>query len=144
MAKAVTFKAQDVLGKDFTIVDTFSNIKKIDAGMENIFSAIDKVDKEKGDKATFMQYNDAISEQVIIETGKLLDLTKTDTKKLESMPYSDVFSFYSEAVDKFLGMEVPSVQKMQKHLKKAVEQFDEPEPEKEETKAEDPKSSEED
>lgn len=81
MAKAVTFKAQDVLGKDFTIVDTFSNIKKIDAGMENIFSAIDKVDKEKGDKATFMQYNDAISEQVIIETGKLLDLTKTDTKK---------------------------------------------------------------
>ena len=142
MAKAVTFKAQDVLGKDFTIVDTFSNIKKIDAGMENIFSAIDKVDKEKGDKATFMQYNDAISEQVIIETGKLLDLTKTDTKKLESMPYSDVFSFYSEAVDKFLGMEVPSVQKMQKRLKKAVEQFDEPE--KEETKAEDPKSSEED
>ena len=75
MAKAVTFKAQDVLGKDFTIVDTFSNIKKIDAGMENIFSAIDKVDKEKDDNATFMQYNDAISEQVIIETGKLLDLT---------------------------------------------------------------------
>lgn len=142
MAKAVTFKAQDVLGKDFTIVDTFSNIKKIDAGMENIFSAIDKVDKEKGDNATFMQYNDAISEQVIIETGKLLDLTKTDTKKLESMPYSDVFTFYSEAVDKFLGMEVPSVQKMQKRLKKAAEQFDQPE--KEETKAEDPKSSEED
>lgn len=142
MAKAVTFKAQDVLGKDFTIVDTFSNIKKIDAGMENIFSAIDKVDKEKGDNATFMQYNDAISEQVIVETGKLLDLTKTDTKKLESMPYSDVFAFYSEAVDKFLGMEVPSVQKMQKRLKKAAEQFDQPE--KEETKAEDPKSSEED
>lgn len=142
MAKAVTFKAQDVLGKDFTIVDTFSNIKKIDAGMENIFSAIDKVDKEKGDNATFMQYNDAISEQVIIETGKLLDLTKTDTKKLESMPYSDVFAFYSDAVDKFLGMEVPSVQKMQKRLKKAAEQFDQPE--KEETKAEDPKSSEED
>lgn len=142
MVKAVTFKAQDVLGKDFTIVDTFSNIKKIDAGMENIFNAIDKVDKEKGDNATFMQYNDAISEQVIIETGKLLDLTKTDTKKLESMPYSDVFTFYSEAVDKFLGMEVPSVQKMQKRLKKAAEQFDQPE--KEETKAEDPKSSEED
>lgn len=142
MAKAVTFKAQDVLGKDFTIVDTFSNIKKIDAGMENIFSAIDKVDKEKGDNATFMQYNDAISEQVIVETGKLLDLTKTDTKKLESMPYSDVFAFYSEAVDKFLGMEVPSVQKMQKRLKKAAEQFEQPE--KEETKAEDPKSSEED
>lgn len=142
MAKAVTFKAQDVLGKDFTIVDTFSNIKKIDAGMENIFSAIDEADKEKGDNATFMQYNDAISEQVIVETGKLLDLTKTDTKKLESMPYSDVFAFYSEAVDKFLGMEVPSVQKMQKRLKKAAEQFDQPE--KEETKAEDPKSSEED
>lgn len=142
MAKAVTFKAQDVLGKDFTIADTFSNIKKIDAGMENIFGAIDKVNKEKGDNATFMQYNDAISEQVIIETGKLLDLTKTDTKKLESMPYSDVFAFYSEAVDKFLGMEVPSVQKMQKRFKKAAEQFDQPE--KEETKAEDPKSSEED
>ena len=141
MAKAVTFKAQEVLGKYFTIVDTFSNIKKIDAGMENILSAIDKVDKEKGDKATFMQYNDAISEQVIIETGKLLDLTKTDTKKLESMPYSDVFAFYSEAVDKFLGMEVPSVQKMQQRIKKATEQIDQPE--EEENKGEDPKSSEE-
>lgn len=141
MAKAVTFKAQDVLGKDFTVVDTFSNIKKIDAGMENIFSAIDKVDKEKGDNATFMQYNDAISEQVIIETGKLLDLTKTDTKKLESMPYSDVFAFYSEAVDKFLGMEVPSVQKMQQRIKKVTEQIDQPE--EEENKGEDPKSSEE-
>lgn len=141
MAKAVTFKAQDVLGKDFTIVDTFSNIKKIDAGMENIFNAIDKVDEEKGDKATFMQYNDAISEQVIIETGKLLDLTKTDTKKLESMPYSDVFAFYSEAVDKFLGMEVPSVQKMQQRIKKVTEQIDQPE--EEENKGEDPKSSEE-
>lgn len=141
MAKAVTFKAQDVLGKDFTIVDTFSNIKKIDAGMENIFSAIDKVDKEKGDNATFMQYNDAISEQVIIETGKLLDLTKTDTKKLESMPYSDVFAFYSEAVDKFLGMEVPSVQKMQQRIKKVTEQIDQPE--EEENKGEDPKSNEE-
>ena len=141
MAKAVTFKAQDVLGKDFTIVDTFSNIKKIDAGMENIFSAIDKVDKEKGDNATFMQYNDAISEQVIIETGKLLDLTKTDTKKLESMPYSEVFAFYSEAVDKFLGMEVPSVQKMQQRIKKVTEQIDQPE--EEENKGEDPKSSEE-
>ncbi len=141
MAKAVTFKAQDVLGKDFTVVDTFSNIKKIDAGMENIFSAIDKVDKEKGDNATFMQYNDAISEQVIIETGKLLDLTKTDTKKLESMPYSDVFAFYSEAVDKFLGMEVPSVQKMQQRVKKVTEQIDQPE--EEENKGEDPKSSEE-
>ena len=141
MAKAVTFKAQDVLGKDFTIVDTFSNIKKIDAGMENIFSAIDKVDKEKGDNATFMQYNDAISEQVIIETGKLLDLTKTDTKKLESMPYSDVFAFYSEAVDKFLGMEVPSVQKMQQRIKKVTEQIDQTE--EEENKGEDPKSSEE-
>lgn len=141
MAKAVTFKAQDVLGKDFTVVDTFSNIKKIDAGMENIFNAIDKVDKEKGDNATFMQYNDAISEQVIIETGKLLDLTKTDTKKLESMPYSDVFAFYSEAVDKFLGMEVPSVQKMQQRIKKVTEKIDQPE--EEENKGEDPKSSEE-
>lgn len=141
MAKAVTFKAQDVLGKDFTIVDTFSNIKKIDAGMENIFSAIDKVDEEKGDNATFMQYNDAISEQVIIETGKLLDLNKTDTKKLESMPYSDVFAFYSEAVDKFLGMEVPSVQKMQQRIKKVTEQIDQPE--EEENKGEDPKLSEE-
>lgn len=141
MAKAVTFKAQDVLGKDFTVVDTFSNIKKIDAGMENIFNAIGKVDKEKGDNATFMQYNDAISEQVIIETGKLLDLTKTDTKKLESMPYSDVFAFYSEAVDKFLGMEVPSVQKMQQRIKKVTEQIDQPE--EEENKGEDPKSSEE-
>lgn len=110
MAKTVTFNAKDVLGKDFTIVDTNKNIKLVSKGMRNLLEAIDKYEtkqQEANKPVTVMDYIDIISENVITETGKLLGLTKADTAKLEDMSYSDVFEFYSKVVDKFLAMKVP-------------------------------------
>lgn len=119
MAKVVTFKAKDVLGQDYNVMDSMTNIKKIDKGMTDIFNAIDKVDKEKKDKATLMDYNEVISAEVLKGVANLINLNKDDSSKLENMSYSDIFNFYTEAVDKFVGMEVPSVRKMTERLAKA-------------------------
>ena len=110
MAKTVTFKAKDVLGKDFTIIDSNKNIKLVSKEMRELLENIDKYEtKQTKDKkpVTVMDYQDIISARVIKGTGKLLSLTKEDTDKLEDMSYSDVFKFYADVADKFLAMKIP-------------------------------------
>ena len=110
MAKTVTFKAKDVLGKDFTIIDSNKNIKLVSKEMRELLENIDKYEtKQTKDKkpVTVMDYQDIISDRVIKGTGKLLSLTKEDTDKLEDMSYSDVFKFYADVADKFLAMKIP-------------------------------------
>lgn len=112
MAKTVVFKGKEAFGKDFAIVDTFNNVKLLNKGMRRILDAIDAYE-EKQAKAkknvTLMDYQDIISGLVIEETGKLLGLSKEDTKKLENVSYSEVFKFYSKATNDFLDMQVPDV-----------------------------------
>ena len=119
MAKTVVFKGKDTFGKDFTIVDTFNNVKLLNKGMRRILDAIDDYE-EKQAKAkknvTLMDYQDIISDLVIEETGKLLGLDKEDTKKLENVSYSEVFKFYSQASNDFLDMQVPDVTDIKKAL----------------------------
>ena len=119
MAKTVFFKGKDTFGKDFTIVDTFNNVKLLNKGMRRIIDAIDDYE-EKQAKAkknvTLMDYQDIISSLVIEETGKLLGLGKEDTKKLENVSYSEVFKFYSQASNDFLDMQVPDVTDIKKAL----------------------------
>ena len=119
MAKTVVFKGKDTFGKDFTIVDTFNNVKLLNKGMRRIIDAIDDYE-EKQAKAkknvTLMDYQDIISSLVIEETGKLLGLGKEDTKKLENVSYSEVFKFYSQASNDFLDMQVPDVTYIKKAL----------------------------
>lgn len=117
MAKVVTFNAKDVLGQDFSVMDSTENVKKVSEGLKNVFAAIEKVDKEhpKNDQ-TVMDYNDAIVDAVVADTAELLHLSKEDSKKLQSMSYSEIFEFYNEVADKFLSMKVPSVQMMQETL----------------------------
>lgn len=119
MAKTVVFKGKDTFGKDFTIVDTFNNVKLLNKGMRRIIDAIDDYE-EKQAKAkknvTLMDYQDIISSLVIEETGKLLGLGKEDTKKLENVSYSEVFKFYSQASNDFLDMQVPDVTDIKKAL----------------------------
>ena len=110
MAKTVTFKAKDVLGKDFTIIDSNKNIKLVSKEMRELLENIDKYEtKQAKDKkpVTVMDYQDIISDRVIKGTGKLLSLTREDTDKLEDMSYSDVFKFYADVADKFLAMKIP-------------------------------------
>lgn len=116
MAKVVTLKAKNLFGKDYTIMDSMANIKKINAGMKAIYNAIDQVDKKCKDQVTFADYNEAISNEVVKQVAKLLNLTKDDSEKLENMSYSEMFNFYSEAVNSFTGMKAPSVRSMQERI----------------------------
>lgn len=111
MAKTVTFKAKDVLGKDFTVIDSNKNIKIVSKGMRALLDDIDKYETnqtKENKPVTVMDYTDLTNDRVIEETGKLLGLSKEDTKKLEDMSYSDVYNFYSDVVNKFLDMQVPT------------------------------------
>lgn len=114
MAKVVSFKAKNVFGKDFNIVDTYDNVKKLNQGLIAMLKAIDELESKKKDNVTLMDYQEVISEEVITQTGKILGLTKTDAEKLKDMSYSEVFDFYKEITDKFLHMAVPSVEGIRK------------------------------
>lgn len=119
MAKTVVFKGKDTFGKDFTIVDTFNNVKLLNKGMRRILDAIDDYEEKQAKtkkNVTLMDYQDIISSLVIEETGKLLGLGKEDTKKLENVSYSEVFKFYSQASNDFLDMQVPDVTDIKKAL----------------------------
>ena len=119
MAKVVTFKAKEVLGQDFAVMDSNRNIKKLNKCLKNIYKEMTKLDS--GKDTTLMDYNEAISEAVIAGTADLLKLGKDDTEKLYDMSYSEIFNFYSKAVNDFIGMDVPSVRKMEETLKTNAE-----------------------
>ncbi|WP_323058299.1 hypothetical protein [Limosilactobacillus reuteri] len=119
MAKTATLKSANVLGKDMTVMDSMTNIKKINAGMKAIYKRIDSLD-EKDENTTFADYNEVITDEVVKQVAKLLDLNKEDSKKLENMSYSDLFNFYSKAVNDFTGMNTPSVRAMQERMERAV------------------------
>lgn len=133
MAKTVTLKATTVLGKDFTIMDSMENIKKINEGIKQIYKRIDTLDQKK-DSVLFAEYNEVITDEVVKQVAKLLDLSKDDAKKLEDMSYNDLFTFYSTAVNEFTGMTTPSVREMQKRQEQAMQALS----------AEDPKQNSED
>lgn len=116
MAKIVTFKAKEVLGQDFTVMDSNRNIQKLNKCLKNIYKALDKLDNTK--ETIFADYNEAISEEVIKGTADLLKLNKEDTEKLQDISYSEIFTFYSKAINDFTGMELPSVRVMQEKLDK--------------------------
>ena len=129
MAKVVTFKAKDVLGQDFSVMDSTENVKKVSKGLKHIFSAIEKVDKDHpNNDQTVMDYNDAIVDAVIEDTADLLHLSKEDSKKLMGMSYSDISGFYEKVANDFLGMQVPSVQRMQEALANQQGQAEETDP----------------
>ena len=120
MAKTVTFDAKEVLGKEYTVIDSNKNIKIVSKGMRNLLEEIDNYETKQAKEekpVTVMDYVEIIDENVIAETGKLLGLTKTETAKLEDMSYSDVFKFYAKVVKEFLAMKVPNPTDIQNGIK---------------------------
>ncbi|MEY8441798.1 hypothetical protein AALA17_03950 [Lactobacillaceae bacterium 24-114] len=126
MAKIVTFKAKEVLGQDFAVMDSNRNIQKLNKCMKNIYKVITKLDDSKN--AILADYSEAIATEVINGTADLLKLSKEDTEKLQDMSYSEIFNFYSKAINDFTGMTVPSVQSMQENLLAATEPAKEEDP----------------
>ncbi len=130
MSKVVHFDGKQAFGKDFEILDTYTNVQLVNAGLIRLFNKISDYEA-KNDSVTLMGYQDVISSVVLEETAKLLGLSKTDANKLKDISYSDVFDFYAEAADKFLAMTVPSIDSIKDVMgidEPAVADQDDPKP----------------
>ncbi|WP_263987269.1 hypothetical protein [Limosilactobacillus fermentum] len=130
MSKVVHFDGKQAFGKDFEILDTYTNVQLVNAGLIRLFNKISDYEA-KNDSVTLMGYQDVISSVVLEETAKLLGLSKADANKLKDISYSDVFDFYAEAADKFLAMTVPSIDSIKDVMgidEPAVADQDDPKP----------------
>lgn len=114
MAKVIKFDAgKAVFGKEFSIVDTFDNVQLVNKGVRRILEAIDKYDTDQNNsqKPSYLyDYQDIIAPLVIDEAGKLLGLSKEETKKLKGISYSEVFNFYKNAAQDFVSISIPSME----------------------------------
>lgn len=119
MAIIVKFDAKDVLGKDYELMDTFDNVKIVAKGMEHLLDALNKEEEKKGDNITFLDYDEVINEETKKNVATVLGLTGEAAKKIDGMSRSDVSEFYSELVEKFCQMEVPSVARMREIMEQA-------------------------
>lgn len=112
MSKVVTLNAKDVLGKDYTVIDSFENVKKTSRGLIAMLNAMDEVEtkaKEEKREPLLPEYALVIDEYIIKNVAKLLNLGAEDTKKLNEMSRSDVAEFYEKVAEDFCQMRVPSM-----------------------------------
>lgn len=110
--KQVTLNAKDVLGQDFTLVDSFENVKKASKGLLKMFGAMNELeDKAKAENRDLLlpEYGMVINEYVVKNVADLLHLSATDTKSLEKMSRSDVTKFYEKVAEEFCQMKVPTM-----------------------------------
>lgn len=118
--QTVTFKATDVFGNDIPIMDSFNNVQIVSKGLRRVYKAIDKVDEEKKDDATLLDYSDAIVPVVVDETCIILGKTsKEDKEQMKRLSYSYIQEFYGKLCKQFTGIELPTVARMQENLKRA-------------------------
>lgn len=118
--QTVKFNAKDVFGKNFEIMDSFNNVQIVSQGLHDVYTAIDKVDKKKGDDVTLLDYSDAIVPTVLNAVCTLLGLqTKEDKEKMKGLSYSFIQDFFGETCKKFTGIELPTVERMQENIKRA-------------------------
>ena len=80
MAKTVTLKATNVLSKDFTIMDSMGNIKKINEGIKQIYKRIDALDQKK-ETVLFAEYNEVITDEVVKQVAKLLEIGRASCRE---------------------------------------------------------------
>lgn len=112
MGKVVTLNAKNVLGKDYRVIDSFENVKKVSKGLIAMLNAMDEVGnkaKEEKREPLLPEYALVIDEYIIRNVAKLLNLGADDTKKLNEMSKSDVTKFYEKVAEEFCQMRVPSM-----------------------------------
>lgn len=107
MAKTVNFDGKLVgVNKEYQLVDSPRNIKKVVAAYKKILDNAEASDGES--------YSDAILEAPdladVIAGGvaDLLNLTDEQKNELEDYSFADQYGFFNECLAKFLGMKLPS------------------------------------
>lgn len=120
--KTVEFKASDVFGSNISIMDTFNNVKLVEKGLINVNKAIAELEEKKKDDLTWVDYSEAITPVVLDSVCELLGkTTKADKEKMMGLSYSYIQDFYSKVCEDFTGIELTTVQTLQRDLKRAQE-----------------------
>lgn len=113
MSKIVKLDAQNVLGREFSIMDTYNNGKIVGKGLRKVYqdlSALDDKSKKDPNSVNLVDYSTTIHADVMEEVPKLLHLSATETKKLQdSMSYSDMEKFYGDCCREFTGINLPTM-----------------------------------
>ena len=116
MAKVVSFKAKNVFGKDFNIVDTYDNVKKLNQGLIAMLKAIDELESKKKDNVTLMDYQEVISEEVVKYGGVVEDsLTKKTSFLIVPTGFGDQHSAASDKARKY-GVPIVEIDQVPKYL----------------------------
>lgn len=116
----VEFKASDVFGSNIPIMDTFNNVKLVEKGLINVNKAIADIEDKKKDDLTWVDYSEAITPVVLDSVCELLGkTTKSDKEKMMGLSYSYIQDFYSKVCQEFTGIELTTVQTLQRDLKRA-------------------------
>ena len=119
--KKVEFAA-DVFGSTISIMDTFNNVKLVEKGLINVNKAISELEDKKKDDLTWVDYSQAITPVVLDSACELLGkTTKADKEKMMGVSYSYIQEFYSKVCKEFTGIELTTVQTLQRDLKRVQE-----------------------
>lgn len=119
--KKVEFAA-DVFGSTISIMDTFNNVKLVEKGLINVNKAISELEDKKKDDLTWVDYSQAITPVVLDSACELLGkTTKADKEKMMGVSYSYIQEFYSKVCKEFTGIELTTVQTLQRDFKRAQE-----------------------
>lgn len=119
--KKVEFAA-DVFGSPISIMDTFNNVKLVEKGLINVNKAISELEDKKKDDLTWVDYSQAITPVVLDSVCELLGkTTKADKEKMMGVSYSYIQEFYSKVCKEFTGIELTTVQTLQRDFKRAQE-----------------------
>lgn len=120
--KKVEFQGQDVFGSNMSIMDTFDHVKLVEKGLINVNKAISELENKKQDDLTWVDYSEAITPVILDSVCELLGkTTKADKEKMMGISYSYIQDFYSKVCLEFTGIELTTVQTLQRDLKRAQE-----------------------
>lgn len=109
-----------VFGKAISIMDSFNNVKIVEQGLANVNKAILKAESDHKDDTTWVDYSEAITPVVLDSVATLLGkTTKEDKEKLMGTSYSYIQEFFAGVCKEFTGIELTTVQTMQRDLKRA-------------------------
>lgn len=117
--KTVEFEGKDVFGSNISIMDTFNNVKLVEKGLINVNKAISDLEDKKGDELTWVDYSEVITPVVLNSVCELLGkTTKADKEKMMGVSYSYIQGFYSKVCKDFTGIELTTVQTLQRDIKR--------------------------
>lgn len=116
MAKVVVFDGKKIgVDKEYHLIDSQRNMKKIANHYEKMLDEIQKVEAANQDEngaLTMKGYSkerETVAQTAIDATVDLLELTKAQKDKLVDYSISDMHDFYNDCLLKFLDIEMPKI-----------------------------------